>query len=94
MQRVCCNRRTALRDLTQCSLQGKLLAFFLGNGPAGHVWQEDKAVFYHRAQLIKGSLLLRSGSAQGSDFGWFSKPEVLEQTQQPELRHVLDGMLW
>lgn len=75
-------------------LQGKLLTFFLGNGPAGHCWQQNRATFYHRAQLIKGSLLLNAGSAQGADYAWLSKAEVLEQTHDPGLRLVLDGMLW
>ena len=75
-------------------MQGKLLTFFLGHGPMGHAWREDGALFFHRAQLIKGSLLLRSGSAQATEFAWLSKAEVLERVQTPELRTLMAGMLW
>ena len=51
--------------------------YFVGNSPAGHREQGDGMIFYHRAQLIKGDVALRGGTAN-SDYVWVTKSELPE----------------
>ena len=73
--------------------QGKTFeVFYLGNGPAGHCSIADRPVYFHRAQLIKGSLLL-SNRTQHTEYAWLNKQELLEEPVEADVRALLEGML-
>lgn len=65
--------------------------YFVGNSPAGHREQGDAMTFYHRAQLIKGDIALRRGTAN-SDYVWVTKselPEYLEDEVELKLFELI-----
>ena len=78
------NEATQPRDALQ--------TFFLGNGPIGHLHGSDGAVFFHRAQLIKGGLGLDPGSGL-TDYAWLNRDEVVTQTPDSALQQLLQRML-
>lgn len=86
-------RTSAERVLTETTQpDGALQTFFLGNGPIGHLEGSDAPLFFHRAQLIKGSLALKQG-LHWSDYAWLNKAEILDQTGDAPLQELLQKML-
>lgn len=85
-------RQTAERALDQALAASQARqVYFVGNSPAGHNEYEDATVFFHRAQLIKGDVALKSGSAY-SDHVWVTKaelPEYLEERTEQMLFNLI-----
>ena len=71
-------RQTAESALDQALAESQnTQVYFVGNSPAGHKEHGDAMTFYHRAQLIKGDVALRGGTAS-SDYVWVTKSELPE----------------
>lgn len=66
--------------------------YFVGNSPAGHNELEDACIFFHRAQLIKGEVALRSGGPF-SDYVWATRAELPEYVEDSTERMLFNLML-
>lgn len=84
--------RAAAERVLQESAQPEaaLQTYFLGNGPICHWARNDSPLFFHKAQLIRGSL---TSAASSTDYAWLSKAEVLAQTCDDVLRDLFDKVL-
>lgn len=84
--------RAAAERVLQESAQPEaaLQTYFLGNGPICHWARNDSPLFFHKAQLIRGSL---TSAASSTDYAWLSKAEVLAQTRDDVLRDLFDKVL-
>ncbi|MCJ1463991.1 hypothetical protein MMC07_002601 [Pseudocyphellaria aurata] len=84
-------RAAAERVLQECAQpEGTLQTYFLGNGPICHWSRAESPVFFHKAQLIRGSLTPATSSL---DYAWLSKAEMLAQTTDDVLRELFDKVL-
>ena len=71
-------RQTAESALDQALVESQTRqVYFVGNSPAGHKELGDALTFYHRAQLIKGEVVVRGGT-YNSDYVWVTKSELPE----------------
>lgn len=64
----------------------------MGHSPAGHATYPDALLFFHRAQLIKGTAALRD-SGGSYDFAWITKEELPQYIDDEELQKLLEIML-
>lgn len=66
--------------------------YFIGHSPAGHGRYPGHDVFFHRAELIKGSVALRPG-ADTHDYAWITREELPEYVDDPNAQMLLSMML-
>lgn len=93
-------RSAGERALAETLTQGGLKTYFLGNSPCGHAPTEGLGagagtLFFHRAQLIRGSPAVSQDAPFGiQDFAWVTKSEVPEyKLRDPGLQELLQGLL-
>jgi large subunit ribosomal protein L46 len=66
--------------------------YFIGHSPAGHGRYPGHDLFFHRAELIKGSVALRPG-ADTHDYAWVTREELPEYVDDPNAQMLLSMML-
>ncbi len=66
--------------------------YFIGNSPAGHGRYPDYDMFFHRAQLIKGSVALQPGGGP-HDYAWVTKEELPQYIEDPNAQTLFSMIL-
>ena len=66
----------------------------MGNSPAGHgELEEGGALFFHRAQLIKGGVAVRPQGGMVADHAWVTKAELRQYVPDENANMLFDLML-
>ncbi len=92
------NQEKTIREVAEKALDQALAAsnmrqvYFVGNSPAGHNELEDACLFFHRAQLIRGEVALRSGGPY-NDYVWATRAELPEYVEDSTERILYKLML-
>ncbi|KAL6783976.1 MRPL46 [Auxenochlorella protothecoides x Auxenochlorella symbiontica] len=85
-------RGSAERALGLTLVREGLQPFFVGNAPAGHVETGEGTTFFHRCQMIAGTVRLVPGGPY-SDLRWAAKDELPEFVQDQALLDLFQKML-
>lgn len=85
-------RGSAERALGLTLVQEGLQPFFVGNAPAGHAETGEGTTFFHRCQMIAGTVRLVPGGPY-SDLRWAAKDELPELVQDQALLDLFQKML-
>lgn len=87
-----------IRQTAECALADVLTddegrqVYFIGHSPAGHGRYPGWDLFFHRAQLIKGTATLRPGGSV-HDFAWVTKEELPEYIKDPNAQNLFNMIL-
>jgi hypothetical protein len=67
--------------------------YFVGNSPAGHGEEEEGTLFFHRAQLIKGSVAVRPQGGHVAEHAWVTKAELRQYIADENASMLFDLIL-